>query len=338
MVTLSATGEVAEFLDVDQFLPHRSYYECGFFSVAVVRGMNQPGQPPLLTAAQMAADVEFWYASDYGGDNSDRNCDGMSLQQLYDLLDLVGLHYVPIDNFTNIDLIRAWIKQGFPVIVAGAEVGMYDIGLGDVNPYGLWYPQGNHIITLTGVRSDGNFLVRDTANVWPDYFTLRSGPRVYDASKLQLISATAIIPPWLRQPPSGYDPRKDTPMPNTPTVPKGWKDDGNTLTAPNGHKVIRGFRQYVLNHEWNPDNFPLQEEVALNPVEESNSSLGAGTQQVFRWTTLEWTPSRGVIVAYVGQELMKVRADRDALKAQVAQLQAKLNQGQTPPAKPLNTH
>src|SRR5207245_336630 len=39
---------------------------------------------------------------------------------------------------------------------------------------------------------------------------------------------------------------------NTITVPAGWKDDGTTLTAPNGYKVVQGFRGYVLAHEWHP--------------------------------------------------------------------------------------
>lgn len=109
-----------------------------------------------------------------------------------------------------------------------------------------------------------------------------------------------------------------------PNVPQGWHDDGTTLTAPNGHKVKLGFRHYVLNNNWDPKNMPLEEEVGLSPVEESNPSLGSGTQQVFNWTTLEWTPSRGVFVAWTGQELLKVRADKAALQTQLADLQTKL--------------
>src|SRR5258706_16346085 len=109
-----------------------------------------------------------------------------------------------------------------------------------------------------------------------------------------------------------------------PAVPNGWHDDGTTLTAPNGHRVVRGFRGYILNHNWDPANVPLEEEVALNPLEESHHSLGAGTQQVFNWTVLEWTSSRGVLVAWSGKELMWLRSDRDNLRTQIANLQAQL--------------
>ena len=193
---------------------------------------------------------------------------------------------------------------------------MYDIGLGDVVPY-PWTAKGNHIIVLTGVTANGNFLVRDSANCTNLYDpnSLRPGPREYQASKLQLVSATAVIPPWLPR-----VPQETNPM---PTIPTNWHDDGTTLTAPNGHKVIRGFRDYILSHYWDPLDLPLEEEQEnLNPIEESNPSIGAGSQQVFNWTTLEWTPTRGVFVAWVGQELMKLRADRAALQAQLAALQS----------------
>ncbi len=316
MVVLSASGEVGEFQDVNQFQPGHSAYECGYFAVATVKAMNQVGKLPTQSVAEMVNEAERWYAQDHGGDNSASNTDGMSLQQLYDLLVRVGLGYQPCD--LDLNMIRAWLKGGYPVIIAGAETGMYDIGLGDTVPYS-WTPTGNHIITITGVHSDGNLLVRDTANIGPT--GVRPGPRIYHANKLQLVSATAVVLPWLPRQSPGIDPRKVFPMSNIPT---GWQDDGTTLTAPNGHKVVRGFRDYILANYWDPGNQPLEEEVGLNPLEESNPSLGGGTQQVFRWTTLEWTSSKGVFVAWMGQEFMKVRADRAALQAQVADLVAKV--------------
>lgn len=92
-----------------------------------------------------------------------------------------------------------------------------------------------------------------------------------------------------------------------PMVPQGWTDNGTTLTAPNGHTITLGFRDYVLNHNWDSNNLPLEEAHAQIPLELSNPSLGGGTQQVFRWSVLEWTPSGGVFVAWVGQELLKMR-------------------------------
>ncbi len=90
-------------------------------------------------------------------------------------------------------------------------------------------------------------------------------------------------------------------------VPLGWKDNGATLTAPNGHTVTLGFRDYVLNHNWDAGNWPLEEAHAQDPLELSNPSLGHGTQQVFHVTVLEWTPTHGVFVAWGGQELLKLR-------------------------------
>ena len=126
-----------------------------------------------------------------------------------------------------------------------------------------------------------------------------------------------MVPPWLPRPPAGFDPRKGQ---LTPNVPKGWQDDGTTLTAPNGYKVKLGFRKHILANNWDAGNIPLQEEVGLSPVEESNPALGAGTQQIFNSTTLEWTPTRGVFVAWTGPELLKVRADKAALQAELARL------------------
>src|SRR5258708_36769875 len=46
--------------------------------------------------------------------------------------------------------------------------------------------------------------------------------------------------------------------PNAPPVgaPAGWRDDGSTLTAPNGKMVRLGFREYVLTHPWSAENVP----------------------------------------------------------------------------------
>ena len=143
-------------------------------------------------------------------------------------------------------------------------------------------------------------------------------------------------------------------------VPAGWTDDGTKLTAPNGENSTLGFRDFVLNFPggWQTWNWPLQAAYGADPLEVSNPALGGGTRQVFRATVLEWTPARGVFVAWIGDEylalqaqLTKARTDAasetaqvssaDAqvthLQAQVAQLQAQLAAAQntptpTPPA------
>lgn len=326
---LSTIGEIATFQDVDQFQPAKTQFACGFFSCAIVKAMAPAGQRPAQTVAEMIDEAEQWYTQ-YDGDNSLSNQNGMTLQQLYNLIVQIGLHFQATS--TSAHMLRAWLKLGYPVIVAGAETGFYDLGLGDVVPY-PWRPSGSHIVVLTGVAADGNFLVRDAANVTDlnNPHALRSGPRTYDAQRLQLSSATVVVPPWKSRPPTGFDPTQND---FVPMIPAGWRDDGVTLVAPNNYKVILGFRRYVLTHTWDPANLPLQTENARSPLEESNPALGAGTQQIFNWTILEWTPARGVFVAWTGPELLKLRADNASLQAQIARLQ----QNAAPPSVPDSSH
>ena len=318
-VTLSSSGEIASFRDVDQFQPAKTQFACGFFSCAIVKAMAQVGQVPTQSAAEMIAEAEQWYAQ-YNGNNAISNLNGMTLQQLYDLIVQIGLHFQA--GSTDLHTLRAWLDLGYPVIVAGAETGFYDLALGDRVPY-PWKPSGSHIIVLTGNAPNGNFLVRDPANVTDlnNPNSLRPGPRVYDAQRLQLSSATAVVPPWRPRPPAGFDPTRSD---FVPVIPAGWRDDGTTLTASNGHRVVLGFRRYILTHTWDPTNLPLQEENGRSPLEESNPALGSGTQQVFNWTILEWTPARGVFVAWSGPELLKLRSDVAAMQTQIASLQAQL--------------
>lgn len=327
-IPLTASGEVATFQDVDQFQPGKTQFACGFFSCAIVRAMAPVGALPTLTVAEMIAQAEQWYAR-YDGANTPSNENGMTLQQLYNLIVQIGLHFQATS--TDAPTLRAWLRLGYPVIVAGAETGFHDLALGDAVPY-PWNPIFSHIIVLTGVAADGNFLVRDAANVSNinNSQTLRPGPRKYNAQLLQLSSATVVVPPWLSRPPVGFDPTQNDFIPN---IPAGWHDDGSTLTAPNGHRVILGFRRYVLTHAWDPANVPLQEEGARSLLEVARPELGSGTQQVFNWTTLEWCPNHNVFVGWSGPELLKLRTDNANLQAQVASLQAQLQaRNAAPPA------
>jgi len=118
-------------------------------------------------------------------------------------------------------------------------------------------------------------------------------------------------------------------------IPLGWKDDGQTLTAPNGVGVVLGFRVYVLSHAWDPGNVPLAPEQGVSLLEASNPGLGGGNQQVFRWSMLGYTTARGVFMEWIGQELIVVRqqaityhdlsktlqAEVDSLKQQLATAQ-----------------
>lgn len=326
-VKLTSSGEIAAFRDADQFQPAKTQFACGFFACALVKAMAPVDQSPAQSAAEMIAEAEQWYAQ-YNGNNAISNLNGMTLEQLYELIVQIGLHFQASN--TDAHTLRAWLTLGYPVIVAGEETGFYDLALSDKVPY-PWTPSGSHIIVLTGIAANGNFLVRDPANVTDLHNpnALRPGPRVYDAQRLQLISATAVVPPWLPRPPAGFDPTQSD---FVPVIPQGWHDDGSTLTAPDGHRVILGFRRYILTHPWDPTNQPLQEENGRSPLEESNPALGTGTQQIFNWTTLEWTPARGVFVAWSGPELLKLRAEIAALQAQIAHPQTQTQTPDTPPS------
>lgn len=91
-------------------------------------------------------------------------------------------------------------------------------------------------------------------------------------------------------------------------VPAGWSDKNNILTAPNGIQVTQGFRNYVLENSWSAGNWPIKAAEGKTPLELANPGLGGGTRQLFRWTTLEWTPSKGVFVAWTGPEILALEA------------------------------
>lgn len=85
-------------------------------------------------------------------------------------------------------------------------------------------------------------------------------------------------------------------------IPQGWHDDGTTLTAPNGHKVVLGFRAKVLAG-WDPADVPLEEEHQVAHVENYYPS-DAGAIQTFNYTRLCYTASRGVYKMGIGNELL----------------------------------
>lgn len=103
-------------------------------------------------------------------------------------------------------------------------------------------------------------------------------------------------------------------------IPKGWKDDGHTLTAPNGVKVVLGFRTYILNRPggWDPDDWPVAEEFHADPLEVSNPSLGSGQKLCFKRKELGYTAARGVFESWTGQEVYALLQALKAAKAQPA--------------------
>lgn len=202
-IPLSSTGEVVAIQDADQFPAGKSQFMCGYFACAMCKSMAPVGKSPTLSAAQIIADAEQWYTQ-YDGTDAITNTNGMTLEQEYELLEQIGLHYQALP--LNLATILAWIRLGYPVLVAVIETSVYDIALGQ-NPY-PWTPGGTHVIVLTGVTSDGNVLARDSANCTSLYNpnSLREGPRTYRASSLQFVSATVVVPPGLPRPASATPP------------------------------------------------------------------------------------------------------------------------------------
>ena len=316
----SEVGEVAKFNQADQFLPGRSAYECGFYATYVAKSMGQ--QAPTLSPQQISDLAQATYAR-YNGSNSSSNMDGMSLPQLYSLLKEVGLHY----QGTKLDLahIRAWLRSGYPVIVAAAEPCIRDLDLNDTVPY-PWTPTGNHVIVLTGLDGN-NFLARDTANIVAPN-TLRPGPRRYDADALArgLVSATAVVPPWLPVPAHDIDP--DAPPVPVPPAPvgnlPGWNDDGTTLIAKNGIPVRAGFRHYIAHHTWDPDNVPLEPEHSMDGAYAALQLGHDGTGQLFRDCYLRYTKEKDVYLDRVGHAVDVLFKYTHELEAQVADLKKQL--------------
>lgn len=124
--------------------------------------------------------------------------------------------------------------------------------------------------------------------------------------------------------------KKETQVSNN--IPVGWHDDGTTLTAPNGHRVVLGFRNYVLTNAWDPADQPLEEERHVEHVEWHNPGLGAGSRQIFVKTVLRWNNAReGVQCEWVGAELHAVEERLADAQRQLAEAQAQAHAQPQPP-------
>ena len=88
-------------------------------------------------------------------------------------------------------------------------------------------------------------------------------------------------------------------------IPEGWADDGKNLWAPD-HKypVVMGFRQFILSHPWDKDDYPVEASRGLASVEQCNPARGKGTAQTFRRSRLAWTEHDGVFLSWLGSEYL----------------------------------
>lgn len=101
-------------------------------------------------------------------------------------------------------------------------------------------------------------------------------------------------------------------------IPTNWKDDGTTLTAPNGVVVVKGFRDHILATSWDSGNVPQEPEYHADQVLLHNASVGAGQRQCFRDSLLWYTPTKGVV------EERQMGSELDAAYKLIAQQQAEI--------------
>src|SRR5258707_13187190 len=122
MVALSATGEVGDFLDADQFQPAKTQFACGFYACAIVKAMALVGRPPTQSVPQVIAEADQWYIQ-YDSDDSIDNTTGMSVQQLYQLLGQISIPYQIVNPDAN--TVRTWVKLGYPMIISATHSSFY---------------------------------------------------------------------------------------------------------------------------------------------------------------------------------------------------------------------
>lgn len=291
-MTYQPGTEVAVFPLGSQFEGGESAYLCVFFGCADIAACVPPGRP-VSTPWEWVDQKADSLANEVQGNNSFITSGGASLEDEYSALQKLGLSYTALptksaagDSSTQV-AIREQINHGRPVLLCAAEASFIDKAIGKA-PY-HWTPTGNHCIVVTGYDSSFNWLVRDYASVGNAWAA--GSMRTYLASKVEAVSATAVTPYWLQgESMSG--------------VPNGWKDDGNTLTAPNGQQMVMGFRQLVLNSEWDPADVPNEHEYNVSQVLLHNASVGSGDRQTTRDHLLWWTEKDGVHnEPYLGLEL-----------------------------------
>lgn len=184
------------------------------------------------------------------------------------------------------------------ILVAGWHPGGHSVRAGRDLPPGWWCADGD------------NFDAGDALQFYPDSVLAAARP-----------CAALAVYPRVRFPPTGTGG-------GDMGIPTGWKDDGKTLTAPNGQVVVLGFREYVLGRAWAPDDIPLEAERGVEALEWQSAAPVAGTRQVFLRTALRWSSGAPVNEIALGPELLAVEARLATARQQIAALQAQLAGGE----------
>jgi hypothetical protein len=102
-------------------------------------------------------------------------------------------------------------------------------------------------------------------------------------------------------------------------LPQGWTDDGTALHNPlNKNTVIQAKRIYILSHAWDTLNVPLEQTHNVPDTVESDPKYGVGNIQTCAHSILIYTDAdQTVHEVPAGQELIAIRANRDALKGEL---------------------
>lgn len=206
-MSLTASGEVAVFIDDNQFGSGESQDKCGPEAVSLFWHSVKPGDrnPYLSVAVHAMAHDDY---VEFCGLDTTSNHNGTSNKTLYDML--AKHHFVCKPGPTDVNWVKAWLAAGYPVIIGIVESSVKDLGLNGSNPYG-WDTTGlTHVIVASGPGAAGELLVRDTANIGSG--GVRPGPRRYDAHALQLVSATMVVPNWMAIPTSSTPPAPPAPV------------------------------------------------------------------------------------------------------------------------------
>lgn len=196
----SKSGEVAEFIDDDQFASGQSVDKCGYEIVSLFWHSVPVNHKNPYTGA----DVHLMAHNDYmrfAGPDVASNQAGMSNAQLVRELALHNFKFQYVLPPTDWHAVRSFLLYGYPVLLGGVdEATVYDVEHGGC-PYSWIRPHVDyfHILLATGLSLSDELLCRDTANIGPDG-KVRIGPRRYRTAGLKLTTAVALVPSWLPVP------------------------------------------------------------------------------------------------------------------------------------------